>query len=146
ACRRIDAKDLTVGGIGNVQHTPRADRTAEAYRVEGRQQGGSGRRRGCGRCARRSDAEGELEDAQECYSQERCRVISTRFVCVSTLHDDFFSWFVVAFTPALASHAVTRRDKRCHPVQQEKPVEVTLESEESGLEARGKDEGANPTR
>src|SRR6266404_7993261 len=32
-------------------------------------------------------------------------------------------------TPALASHA--RRDKRCHPVQQEKRAKVTLEPEES---------------
>src|SRR6266404_8856459 len=73
ACRRIDAQDLTVGGIGNVQHTVRADATAEAYRVERRQQGGSGRRRGRGRYARRSDAEGELEEAQECYSYPQSR-------------------------------------------------------------------------
>src|SRR6266436_6272029 len=38
-------------------------------------------------------------ETQECYSQERCRVISSRFVCVWNVHDDFLSWFVVvAFT------------------------------------------------
>jgi hypothetical protein len=40
-----------------------------------------------------------------------------------------FRGFLLLSTPALASHI--RRDKRFHPVQQEKQAKVTLEPEES---------------